>query len=389
MIKRSLIIFTILLSTLALSLVYREEAPLRLLTVELIFVAVIIILAIVNAVTIKFKVWTAPAKIKIDDTKVSPFIRVSFTGGIFLLPANGVLELSVSNVRGNELPQKIEVPFNSCRRHNDIRFPITVGAVGLLEIKPVAARFFEPTGLIGIRKKIEAEAKRILVFPATYSVRVNNCMGKKYNTIGSDDSDFYSDHPGDDPSEIFDYREFRDGDRLSRVNWKLSAREKQLMVKEMSDPIQEPVCITLGISSDNVLVNNGALGVINSVSASLVNENIRFAFLVKRNNEYELLHVKDIETKDEAMIPLLNSDVVSVNELEGLLGDELLSTFSMILYVTEYAADIKDLVKRDERERVNIFAITSSNEKTRLEKVNIFNVDKIKNELEKLWLDIS
>lgn len=41
---------------------------------------------------------------------------------------------------------------------------------------------------------------------------------------------------GDDPSEIFQIREFRGGDRMQRVHWKMSARMDELMTKEYSMP---------------------------------------------------------------------------------------------------------------------------------------------------------
>lgn len=49
--------------------------------------------------------------------------------------------------------------------------------------------------------------------------------------------EFYEDHPGNDPSEIFEVREYREGDKLQRIHWKLSSKKDMLMVKEFSDPI--------------------------------------------------------------------------------------------------------------------------------------------------------
>lgn len=42
---------------------------------------------------------------------------------------------------------------------------------------------------------------------------------------------------GDDPSEVFQIREYRGGDRMQSIHWKLSARTDELMVKEYSLPI--------------------------------------------------------------------------------------------------------------------------------------------------------
>lgn len=52
------------------------------------------------------------------------------------------------------------------------------------------------------------------------------------------DSEEYDEkRPGDDPSQIFQIREYREGDRMQRIHWKASARTSQLMVKDYSMPI--------------------------------------------------------------------------------------------------------------------------------------------------------
>lgn len=52
------------------------------------------------------------------------------------------------------------------------------------------------------------------------------------------DGEEYDTHrSGDDPSEIFQIREFRDGDTLQRVHWKMSAKADKLMTKELGRPV--------------------------------------------------------------------------------------------------------------------------------------------------------
>ena len=43
--------------------------------------------------------------------------------------------------------------------------------------------------------------------------------------------------PGDDPTEIFQLREYQEGDSLRRIHWKLSDRLDKWMVKEFSQPL--------------------------------------------------------------------------------------------------------------------------------------------------------
>ena len=55
---------------------------------------------------------------------------------------------------------------------------------------------------------------------------------------GFGDADVYDDfRPGNDSSEIFDVREFRDGDKIQSIHWKLSAKMQELVVREDSQPL--------------------------------------------------------------------------------------------------------------------------------------------------------
>lgn len=71
------------------------------------------------------------------------------------------------------------------------------------------------------------------------------------NFIGESDV-FSKECSGDDPSEVFDVRPYRIGDRLQQVHWKLSARMDETFVKEFSRPIGYPVVIFLDLSKKHL-----------------------------------------------------------------------------------------------------------------------------------------
>ena len=60
-----------------------------------------------------------------------------------------------------------------------------------------------------------------------------------------DSEQFSKDKAGDDPSEIFDIRAYREGDRLQRIHWKLSSKKDQILVKEFSLPLVEQIVIVV------------------------------------------------------------------------------------------------------------------------------------------------
>lgn len=53
----------------------------------------------------------------------------------------------------------------------------------------------------------------------------------------ADTSEYSKTKSGDDPSEIFDLHQYREGDLISRIHWKLSSKLDTMMVKEYSLPI--------------------------------------------------------------------------------------------------------------------------------------------------------
>lgn len=55
---------------------------------------------------------------------------------------------------------------------------------------------------------------------------------------------------GDDATEIFQVRPFRDGDKLCSIHWKLSAKEEELMVRENSLPLGGPVIVLLDMRKE-------------------------------------------------------------------------------------------------------------------------------------------
>ncbi|MBR4096633.1 MAG: DUF58 domain-containing protein [Oscillospiraceae bacterium] len=56
--------------------------------------------------------------------------------------------------------------------------------------------------------------------------------------VSADDGTAFSPYKsGDDPSEIFALREYREGDSNNRIHWKLSSRSENFIVKELSLPI--------------------------------------------------------------------------------------------------------------------------------------------------------
>lgn len=58
--------------------------------------------------------------------------------------------------------------------------------------------------------------------------------------------------PGDDPTELFALREYREGDRLFRIHWKLSQKMGKPLVKELGLPIADHLFFLLDLNGTGV-----------------------------------------------------------------------------------------------------------------------------------------
>lgn len=74
--------------------------------------------------------------------------------------------------------------------------------------------------------------------------------------------------PGDDPTELFALREYQEGDRLSRVHWKLSQKLGRTLVKELGLPLSDHLLFLLDLSGDG-LEADALLDALASLSAFL------------------------------------------------------------------------------------------------------------------------
>lgn len=88
-------------------------------------------------------------------------------------------------------------------------------------------------------------ADKIIVLPNAFPMNGSLESGI---VSGAESNIFSSVKAGDDPSEIFQLREYRDGDRHNRIHWKLSSRSESFIVKELSQPVNNKILILCDFS---------------------------------------------------------------------------------------------------------------------------------------------
>lgn len=124
-----------------------------------------------------------------------------------------------------------------------ITFQLSSRYCGILKIRSAYIDIYDPLRIFRFRtgKKIQTE---IAVMPEIHEV--NGAVS--YANRESEESSVFSENTaGDDPSEIFDLRDYINGDKLNRIHWKLSSKKDELIVKEYSMPVDVPCMLFLNL----------------------------------------------------------------------------------------------------------------------------------------------
>lgn len=110
---------------------------------------------------------------------------------------------------------------------------------GAISVTVRSVRLRDLMGITSVRKKV-GFSTRITVLPAILPIPPSIESNYVYN---AESSVFSREKPGDDPSEIFMLREYRDGDRHNLIHWKLSGRSDNFIVRELSKPVGSRILI--------------------------------------------------------------------------------------------------------------------------------------------------
>ncbi len=99
--------------------------------------------------------------------------------------------------------------------------------------------------------KVRMKAEATTMFPVLPHIGLIDSDEMPVNTAVAVDSDVFSKtKKGDDVSEVFDLRPYREGDRLNTVNWKISGKTEELIIKELSLPVGNGIVIMVELYDD-------------------------------------------------------------------------------------------------------------------------------------------
>lgn len=154
-----------------------------------------------------------------------------------------IVQKSSFSAGGDRRRYFISIGAEATRR---IRCGVSAEYCGNIEFKYERIYIYDMLGIFRCRLRTDAGIT-ISVLPEVYE-----CAGLVTNEHIESfiiEDKYSSVKGGDDSSEIFNVREFVQGDRLNRIHWKLSARQGVLMTKEFGLPLNFSTVVFIELCS--------------------------------------------------------------------------------------------------------------------------------------------
>lgn len=231
--------FFLLLVSAVFYIMYKGDLSFVLLAFMLLFPAVLLLILFLNVIRLKAVVYCEKPYTERGSTasvKINLHNRTPFPISTFVIELNYKSEMPFEKekVKKYVLSASLGAGMNET-----VSLNFTPTHCGTFEISLKKLRVYDLLGLFHISKKISFSKKIIVqprIFPIEASIESDTLFCSESNT-------FSPSKPGDDPSEILNLREYREGDRPNCIHWKLSSRNDNFIVKELSNPIASRILI--------------------------------------------------------------------------------------------------------------------------------------------------
>lgn len=192
--------------------------------------------------------------------------------GKFLPISKGIAWVRYENsFSGEKGRMKVRFSVDAGKRRGR-RIPVVIRHCGNVSIQVEKVKIYDYLNIFAINIGKNFETQDILVMPPLRGIYLGK--DRWYNETNEDSNRFSLYKKGDDPSEIFDIRDFKDGDRIQQIHWKLSSKAGHYMVKDGSLPLAKAVTIFLDLCASTKEEADLLVQGIYSVSMELMEQGV-------------------------------------------------------------------------------------------------------------------
>lgn len=271
-------------------------------------------------------------------------VQLCVTNKSFIPIGKAEARIDYYNIFSNQITTfYLDMPVQA-RNTQKVTFQLSSKFCGIVNIRTEYINIYDPMRLFRFRtaKKVGAS---VSIMPEIHEIGGTVNFSDRINEESNVFSEF---KPGDDPSEIFDLREYNAGDKLNRIHWKLSSKRDNLIVKEYSLPVDVPSMIFINLKcyedSDYTLpVFDTLIETLFAVSQFFIeNERIhKIVFYSAKSKEFTeriIASPEDIAETAKELVCSFNDDLVCP-EPDVYFADNSGFSLSSFTYITSSEND--------------------------------------------------
>lgn len=182
-----------------------------------------------------------------------------------------------NEVTGEVINEELLFPLGGKKDECQVPFILESKFCGSLVTKVKMVKVYDLFGLFGVTRKISVKSETI-VLPDTFSPQL---LFSAYKAKDLEADEYSQTKAGSDPSETFAIREYRPGDRLNRIHWKLTEKFDEILVREMGLPVRHSflVLFETGIPSElkeDATIDDALLEIMMSLCQKMTEEEISY-----------------------------------------------------------------------------------------------------------------
>ncbi|MDE6566937.1 MAG: DUF58 domain-containing protein [Lachnospiraceae bacterium] len=210
--------------------------------------------------------------------------------------------------------------------------PFMVQYCGLVKVEITALEYRDPMGLIRIRLPLQASAESV-VLPDRQSEMEEHRDGFQAGISEAEETL----SKGYDFAEVTDMREYRPGDRIKDIHWKLSAKKQDLMVKERTSVAQSQVILLLDFSYDEYEMVSAVAGLAYGVTKSFLETYVpvRLLWWDQQNYDFNEIVIAGEDALEDGFGKMLHSRICRVGQNLPELMQRIRPTLQSYVYLHE------------------------------------------------------
>lgn len=322
---RKLLYIILILITSYIALMYDGNVPGMLLAFEILLPILLFALTFYQRANISIAFGSIA---QVADCDESIKLPIQFKNKGFLPVTDAMLRVTVSNCLDGE-EEEYDVNLRAPAK-TDVTLPFTFCSTycGMITVKLGTLKIYDYLRLFCRKKKVSGKTE-CMIMPHLLDLQL--AVTDECRSYDSDSDEYDKHRAGDDPAEIYQIREFRQGDKMSRVHWKMSARLDEIMIKELSRPISNSVGIYLDLRYNDIDEIQAVYDICYSLSAALLFNECHHRIIWYRNGSngcFEQHLIRNSDDLTETMSKLLST----AKRTDRLYWDEFCKTAESKLY---------------------------------------------------------